>query len=57
MVDESRDKNPICNGGRREENGMRDNYQFVLPARASHFKSVSKTVVTPTFHKNKILST
>jgi hypothetical protein len=32
------DKNQICNGGRRAENGMRDNYRFILPARTSHFK-------------------
>jgi hypothetical protein len=45
MVDErGRDKNQICNGGRSAENEMRDNYNFILPARASHFRSVSKTV-------------
>jgi hypothetical protein len=45
MVDErGRDKNQICNGGRRAENEMRDNYRFILPVRASHFRSVSKTV-------------
>jgi hypothetical protein len=48
MVDErGRDKNQICNGGRRAENGMRDNYQFILPARASHFRSESKTISIP----------
>jgi hypothetical protein len=48
MVDERRrDKNQICNGGRRVENKMRDNYQFILPARASHFRSMSKTVSIP----------
>jgi hypothetical protein len=26
---------------------MRDNYQFVLPTRASHFRSVSKTISIP----------
>jgi hypothetical protein len=26
---------------------MRDNYQFILPARASHFRYVSKTVSIP----------
>jgi hypothetical protein len=30
-----------ANGGRR------DNYQFILPVRASHFRSVSKTVSIP----------
>jgi hypothetical protein len=45
MVDErGSDKNQICNGGRRAENEMRDNYRFILPARASHFRSVSKIV-------------
>jgi hypothetical protein len=38
------DKNQIFNGGRRVENEMRDNYRFILPVRASHFRSVSKTV-------------
>jgi hypothetical protein len=48
MVDErGRDKNQICNGGRRAENGMRDNCWFILPVRASHFRSVSKTVSIP----------
>jgi hypothetical protein len=36
MVDErGRDKNQICNGGRRAENEMRDNYGFILPASKS----------------------
>jgi hypothetical protein len=48
MVDErGRDKNQICNGGGRAENEMRDNYQFILPVRASHFRSVSKIVSIP----------
>jgi hypothetical protein len=48
MVDErGRDKNQICNGGRRAENEMRDNYRFILPARASYFRSMSKTVSIP----------
>jgi hypothetical protein len=48
MVDErGRDKNQICNGGRRAENEMRDNYQFILSMRASHFRSVSKTIPIP----------
>jgi hypothetical protein len=48
MVDErGRDKNQICNGGRREENKIRDNYRFILPARGSHFRSMSKTVSVP----------
>jgi hypothetical protein len=29
------------------ENEMRDNYRFILPARASHFRSVSKTISIP----------
>jgi hypothetical protein len=33
-----------ANGGRRAENEMPDNYWFILPARASHFRSVSMTV-------------
>jgi hypothetical protein len=36
-----------ANGGRRVKNEMRDNYRFTLPARASHFGSVSKTVSIP----------
>jgi hypothetical protein len=48
MVDErGRDKNQICNGGRSTENEVRDNYRFILPARASHFRSVSKTIPIP----------
>jgi hypothetical protein len=48
MVDErGRDKNQTCNGGRRTENGMWDNYRFILPARASHFRFVSKTASIP----------
>jgi hypothetical protein len=48
MVDErGRDKNQICNGVRTVENEMRDNYRFILPVRASHFRSVSKTVSIP----------
>jgi hypothetical protein len=48
MVDErGRDKNQICNGGRRAENGMRDNYHFILPGRVPHLRSVSKTVSIP----------
>jgi hypothetical protein len=45
MVDErGRDKNQICNGRRSAENRMWDNYRLILPARASHFRSVSKTI-------------
>jgi hypothetical protein len=33
-----------ANGGRITENEMWDNYRFILTARASHFRSVSKTV-------------
>jgi hypothetical protein len=33
-----------ASGGRRVENEMRDNYRFILPVRAPHFMSVSKTV-------------
>jgi hypothetical protein len=48
MVDErGRDKNEICNGGIRAENEMRDNYKFILPVRASHFRSMSKTISIP----------
>jgi hypothetical protein len=48
MVDKrGRDKNQICNGGRRAENEIRDNYRFILPMRASHFRSMSKTVSIP----------
>jgi hypothetical protein len=41
------DKTQICNGGRRAENEMQDNYRFILLARASHFRSVSKTIFIP----------
>jgi hypothetical protein len=45
MVNErGRDKNQICNGGRRVENEMGDDYRFILPVRASHFRSVSRTI-------------
>jgi hypothetical protein len=48
MVDErGRDKNQICNGERMAENEMWDNYRFILPARASHFRSMSKTIYIP----------
>jgi hypothetical protein len=48
MVDKSgRDKNQICKWWRRAETEIRDNYQFILLARASHFRSVSKTVSIP----------
>jgi hypothetical protein len=48
MVDErGRDENEICSGGRTVENGMQDNYRFILPVRASHFRSMSKTVPIP----------
>jgi hypothetical protein len=33
-----------ANGGRRVEKEMLDNYRFILPVRASHFRSVSKTI-------------
>jgi hypothetical protein len=33
-----------ANGGRRAENEMSDNYWCILPVRASHFRSVSKTI-------------
>jgi hypothetical protein len=36
-----------ANGGRRVENEIRDNYQFIHPARASHFRYVSKTISIP----------
>jgi hypothetical protein len=47
MDERGTDKNQICNGGRMAENGMRDIYQFILLMRASHFRSVSKTVSIP----------
>jgi hypothetical protein len=48
MVDErGRDINQICNDGRRAKNAMRDNYRFILSVRASHFRSVSKTIFIP----------
>jgi hypothetical protein len=37
----------ICNGGRRAENKIWDNYQFILLMRVSHFRSVSKTIYIP----------
>jgi hypothetical protein len=36
-----------ANGGRRVENKIWDNYRFIVPARASHFRSKSKTVSIP----------
>jgi hypothetical protein len=36
-----------ANSGRMAENEMWDNYQFILPMRASHFRFVSKTVSIP----------
>jgi hypothetical protein len=48
MMDErGRDKNQICNSGRRAGKRMRDNYRFILLVRVSHFRSVSKTVSIP----------
>jgi hypothetical protein len=47
VVEWGRGKNQICNGGRRAENRMRDNYRFILPMRASHFRSVRKTIFIP----------
>jgi hypothetical protein len=48
MVDEKgTDKNQICNGGRRAKNEMRDKYWFILPVRASHFRSMRKTIFIP----------
>jgi hypothetical protein len=45
MVDDrGRGKNEICNGGRWTENEMRDNYRFILMARALHFTSMSKAI-------------
>jgi hypothetical protein len=35
------------NGGRRAENEIWDNYRFIFPVRASHFRSMSKTVSVP----------
>jgi hypothetical protein len=36
-----------ANSGRMAENEIRDNYQFILPVRASHFRSVSRTISIP----------
>jgi hypothetical protein len=36
-----------ANGGRRVKSKIWDNYRFILPARASYFKFVSKTVSIP----------
>jgi hypothetical protein len=36
-----------ANGGRRVENEISDNYQFVLLARASHFRYVRNTISIP----------
>jgi hypothetical protein len=36
-----------ANGGEMAENEICDNYRFILPVRASHFRSVSKTVSIP----------
>jgi hypothetical protein len=48
MVDErGTDKNQTSNGERRAETEMRDSYRFILLVRASHFRSVSKTVSIP----------
>jgi hypothetical protein len=48
MVDEKgRDKIKLCSGGRTAENGIRDNYRFILSVRASHFRFVSKTTSIP----------
>jgi hypothetical protein len=48
MMDERREiKIKYANDGRRVENKLWDNYRFILSARASHFRSVSKTVSIP----------
>jgi hypothetical protein len=36
-----------ANGEKRVENEIRGNYQFILPARASYFRSVSKAISIP----------
>jgi hypothetical protein len=36
-----------ANGGKNAKNEMWDNYRFILPGRASHFRYVSKTVSIP----------
>jgi hypothetical protein len=36
-----------ANGGRRMENKIRDNYRFILVARVSYFRFVSKTISIP----------
>jgi hypothetical protein len=45
MVDEREREN--ANVRRRAQKETRDNYQFILLERASHFRSVSKTVSIP----------
>jgi hypothetical protein len=40
-------KNKYVNGGRKAENKIWDNYRFILPARVTHFRYVSKTVSIP----------
>jgi hypothetical protein len=45
MVDERGEIN--ANGGRRAEKVIRDNYRFILPVRASHFRFASKTIFIP----------
>jgi REP element-mobilizing transposase RayT len=37
----------FANGGRRAENKIWDNSWFILSARASHFRSVRKTISIP----------
>jgi hypothetical protein len=44
MLDE---RERAVNGGRRAENKIWDNYWFILLPRASHFRSMSKTVSIP----------
>jgi hypothetical protein len=42
MVDERGEKIQMVEEGRKKE--IWDNYRFILPMRASHFRSVSKTI-------------
>jgi hypothetical protein len=45
MVDERGGEN--ANSGRRVEKEILDNYLFILPVRASHFRYVSETISIP----------
>jgi hypothetical protein len=47
MVDERGRKMQMVEEG--QKNKMRDNYRFILPVRASHFRSVGKTISIPKY--------